>query len=216
LSVFFQSQFKPELADNMNIAITGTVGSGKSGVAGILAGQMRIQSLDTDVLCRKLLEKGQAGWNDLIERWGDTFLDENGDLDRVRLREVAFSEPEVRKGLEQILHARVREAVSMCMQSAAKEHIHLLVEVPLLFEAKWQSDFDHVVTVYAPSGICIDRTVQRDSVSREQAESILALQLSPEEKAERADSVIDNSGVWGATVLQVSLLSRKLQELGLE
>jgi dephospho-CoA kinase len=200
----------------MNIAITGTVGSGKSRVADILAGQMRIPSLDTDVLCRQLLEKGQSGWYDLIERWGDTFTDANGELDRVRLREVAFAESEVRKGLEQILHARVRESVAVHMQHAASTKNHLLVEVPLLFEAGWKGDFDHVVTVYAPAVICIDRTVQRDKVSREQAESILALQLSPEEKAERADSVIDNSGVWGATVLQVSLLSRKLQELGLE
>ncbi len=200
----------------MNIAITGTVGSGKSRVTDILAGQLRIRPLDTDVLCRQLLEKGQPGWSDLIERWGDTFNDETGELDRVRLREIAFTDPEVRKGLEDILHTRVRERVATHMQTSADVQIHQLVEVPLLFEAGWESDFDYVVTVYAPTDICLDRTVERDHVSREQAASILALQLSPEEKAERADSVIDNSGVWGATVLQVSLLSRKLRELGLE
>jgi dephospho-CoA kinase len=91
---------------------------------------------------------------------------------------------------------------------------HLLVEVPLLFETGWHGDFDYVVTVYAPAALSVARTVMRDKVSMAQAESILALQFSADEKAKRADSVIDSSGTWAATAVQVSLLARQLQRLG--
>lgn len=200
----------------MNIAITGTVGSGKSGVAAILAGLMRIECVDTDFLCRQLLQPGQPGWCDLKERWSGRFFAADGNLDRIALREAVFTEPEVRTGLEDILHPRVREIVAEYRRDAAAKGKHLLVEVPLLFETGWNSDFDHVVAVYAPASCCLARTTRRDNVSRYQVESILALQLSAGEKAERADSVIDNSGIWAATVLQVSLLARNLQQLGLD
>lgn len=195
----------------MNIAVTGTVGSGKSGVAAILAAALGIESVDTDLLCRKLLLPGQPGWRDLRDRLRGRFFGADGGLDRLRLREAVFAEPEVRRELERILHPRVREMVTVRMREATGNGLHLLVEVPLLFEAGWQGDFDQVVAVYAPAALCIARTVKRDRVSRHQAESILALQLPAEEKARRADRVVDNSGIWSATVLQVSVLARKLQ-----
>lgn len=195
----------------MNIAITGSVGSGKSGVAAILAGTLHIDSVDTDMLCRQLLLPGQPGWNDLKERWGERFFGTDGNLDRIRLREAVFAEPEVREGLENILHPRVREAVTTCRRIAAENRRHLLVEVPLLFETGWNLDFDYIVAVYAPVALCIARTIRRDNVPPHQAESIISLQLSAEEKALRADSVVDNSGIWAATVLQVSRLARNIE-----
>lgn len=198
----------------MNIAITGTVSSGKSKVAAMLAAAMQIESVDSDLLCRQMLQPGLPCWRELQERWNGRFFDTAGILDRISLREAVFSEPDVREALENILHPRVREAVAARRQKAALMANHLLVEVPLLFETGWNGDFDHVVTVYAPAALSVARTVLRDKVSAAQAESILALQLSADEKAERADSVIDNSGTWAATAVQVSLLARKLQRLG--
>lgn len=199
----------------MNIAITGTVGSGKSRVAAILTGMLPMQHVDTDILCRQLLLPDQPGWNDLKERWPERFFSTDGTLDRVRLREAVFTDPEIRESLESILHPRVRETVAAFRRRAAAQEEHLLVEVPLLFETGWNQDFDYVVAVFAPSPCCVARTMMRDHVPHHQAESIVALQLSAEEKAKRADSVVDNSGIWAATVLQVSFLVRNLQRLGL-
>ena len=90
----------------------------------------------------------------------------------------------------------------------------LVVEVPLLFEVGWEADFEHVISVYAPRHVSLARVSSRDGVSQSQVSSILDIQLSAEEKAARSDSVIDNSGIWGSTVLQVSHLAFALQEAG--
>ena len=195
----------------MNIAITGTVGCGKSYVAAILAGLMQVECLDTDDLCRDLLQAGHSGWHELKKKWPSRFFNEKGDLDRRLLREAVFAEGDVRCGLEQILHPLVWSIVESRMKAATERAEHLLVEVPLLFETGWDQGFGHVVTVYAPTPVCLVRATSRDMVSRRQVESILALQLSPEEKAGRADSVIDNSNTWVATVVQASRLARNLQ-----
>jgi dephospho-CoA kinase len=199
----------------MNIAITGTIGSGKSGVASALAGFMRVQCIDTDLLCRQLLQPGAAGQQQVADRWGSRFSGPDGALDRVALREAVFAEPQIRKELEGILHPEVLKIVRERMAEAAAGNEHLLVEIPLLYEVGWESDFDHVVAVYADPRSCVERTVARDRVASAQVESIMALQLSGEEKAARADSVINNSGIWSATILQVSLLARNLRRLGL-
>jgi len=195
----------------MRIAITGTVGSGKSGVAALLAAALNAEWIDSDAVCRQLLLPGQTALQELKEQWRGRFFQEDGRLDRVMLREAAFAEPAVRKELENVLHRRVREKVEERARLAAESGHHLLVEVPLLFEVGWQDDFDRVVAVYTPVQQCIARTASRDKVSRGQVEAILALQLSPEEKAARADWVVNNAGIWTATVLQVSALARHLQ-----
>lgn len=200
----------------MLVAITGTVGSGKSRVAAMLAAGLGCQCLDTDVICRQLLMPDQAGWFALKKRYRDRFFAEDGQLNRTLLREAVFTDNTVRLELEEMLHPLVRQMVAKHTEQMKCECRNLLVEVPLLFEVGWQHDFNHVVAVYAPKSVCIARTIQRDQVSRQQAESILALQLSSDEKAQKADSVVNNGGIWTATVLQVSNLVRQLEHRGLE
>jgi len=200
----------------MIIAITGAVGSGKSRVAAMLASALGCDCIDTDMICRQLLMPGQAGWLELKKRYLDRFFTDDEQLDRTSLREAAFAEESVRQELEEILHPRVRRLVANAAEHMRGQGHHLLVEVPLLFEVGWQQDFDRVVAVYAPTSVCGTRTSLRDGVPSQQAESILALQLSPEEKAKRADWVVNNAGIWAATVLQVSYLVRQLERRGLE
>jgi dephospho-CoA kinase len=198
----------------MLIAITGNVGSGKSRVAAILAASLRCPTIDSDQVCRELLEPGRAGWRALRERWPDRFLGDDGLLDRQALRQAVFSEPEIRQGLEQILHPLVRDTVTRAASDPTCRP-HMLVEVPLLFEVGWQDDFDALVTVYAGREMCLVRTMARDRVSRPHTEAILALQINPEAKAAMSDWVIDNSGIWSSTVLQVHWLVHQLRALDL-
>lgn len=195
----------------MIIGITGVVGSGKSGVTAMLAAALGCESIDTDMVCRQLLLPQQPGWVEMRKRWGTRFLGAGDQLDRVRLREAVFDDPAVREELEDILHPLVRQQVRKRIDRARVKCQHLLIEVPLLYEVGWQHDFDGVVAVYAPTPACIARTVRRDMVPRHQAASILSLQLSSEEKADKADWVIHNGGLWAATALQVSHLVRQLQ-----
>ncbi|WP_136797736.1 dephospho-CoA kinase [Desulfosediminicola ganghwensis] len=200
----------------MNIALTGTVGSGKSVVAAMLSGWLQCRSIDTDAVSRLLLQPGQSAYLALQQRWGSRFISSSGDVDRAALRKAIFADTNLKKQLEALLHSDIRSYVTRQMEIEAAAGKHLLVEVPLLFEVGWQNDFDHTIAVYVPTALSVKRTMLRDTVSEAEAEAVVAAQISAEEKALMADSVINNSGVWGATVLQVSHLARNLQELGLE
>lgn len=198
----------------MNIAVTGNVGSGKSAVSAILAGLLRVEHVDADSLCRELLMAGREGWLELRKKWPKEFFNKEGELDRRRLRDAVFTSSDVRIELEHILHPLVQARLERIMQSGDQDKQHLLAEIPLLYEVGWEGHFDYVVAVYAPSHTCVERTAERDGVSRRQVDSILALQLSPEVKAERADFVIDNSESWTQTAVQTAVVSRELQRLG--
>lgn len=195
----------------MNIALTGNIGSGKSGVAAMLANCLDADIVNTDVLCRELLLPYSAGWADLRHKWSDTFFNSDGELDRTLLRSAVFKDDTVRLELEAILHPLVLQEVEYRLSESKEQGRDLIVEVPLLFEVGWYKEFEHTVAIYAPANICIARTVIRDKVSQAQARRILEVQMSPEEKARRADSVIDNSGLWIQTALQVAYLARKLR-----
>lgn len=200
----------------MNIALTGTVGSGKSVVAAMLAGWLQCRCIDTDAISRLLLLPGQSAYLALQKRWGRRFICNTGEVDRSALRKAVFADDSLREELEQLLHGDIRSYVVQQMAIAADRGKHLLVEVPLLFEVGWQEDFDHTITVYVPTEISVKRTMLRDAVSETDARAVVAAQLGAEKKALLADSVINNSGIWAATVLQVAHLAGNLQELGLE
>ena len=197
----------------MKIAVTGSVGSGKSGVAAMIAGLLPADLVDADSLCRELMMPGRQGWLDLRGGWGLEYFDEAGELDRVRLREAVFREREVRERLEQLLHPLVQSSMVDLMSSAGAEGRHLVAEIPLLFEVGWQDRFDCVVTVYVPPALARERTARRDGVSMSQVDAILSLQLSPEEKADRADFVIDNSESWSQTAVQAAVVCRQIEHL---
>ncbi|MBU3981993.1 MAG: dephospho-CoA kinase [Proteobacteria bacterium] len=194
----------------MIIGVTGGMGSGKSFVAGLLGRLLGVDVLNADILCRDLLQMQRPGWQGIQERWGSRFLDLTGNIDRTVLRKVLFAEPEVRRGVEQILHPLVRQEI---ISRATEERVSLegmVAEVPLLFEVGWQNDFDWIVVVYSEYECRVQRIVRRDRVSLEEGRSAISAQISLEEKALQADSVIENSGPLALTILQVYHLAHLL------
>jgi len=192
------------------IGVTGGMGSGKSFVAGLLGRLLGVDVLNADILCRDLLQMQRPGWQGIQERWGSRFLDLTGNIDRTVLRKVLFAEPEVRRGVEQILHPLVRQEI---ISRATEERVSLegmVAEVPLLFEVGWQNDFDWIVVVYSEYECRVQRIVRRDRVSLEEGRSAISAQISLEEKALQADSVIENSGPLALTILQVYHLAHLL------
>lgn len=191
----------------MIIAVTGSIGSGKSGVARELASLLQAKYCDTDSFCRRVMGKGEEGWRRAKAVWGRRFLAADGSIDRAGLREAVFNEPSVRLELEGILHPMVHEYLSDLISRCKSSGQNLVVEVPLLFETGWQDEFDTVVTVYATRSQCIDRVMKRDKVSEEQAMKVLDAQMDVQEKVRLSDYVIDNSGSEEKTHLQVEALS---------
>lgn len=196
----------------MNIAITGGIATGKSTISRLLGKCLGVEVVDADRLCRDLLIKGQSGWQGMHQAWGDRFMDPHGQIDRILLRNTIFADSTVRRELEQILHPLVRIEITALAQRKKLEGEALLVEVPLLFEVGWQDDFDWVVSIFASEDRCVQRIVARDKVSAEDAGKILAAQMPSVCKAFLANSVIDNSGVFPFTCLQVYHLARYLRK----
>ncbi len=194
----------------MNIAVTGSIGSGKSVVARELAVRMGAKYCNADLVCRELLEKDAPGWKQFVLRWQSSYLDAEGHIDRAALRRAIFADDRLRRELENILHPLVRQHLQDLMGQCRRQGKHLVAEIPLLFESGWQQEFDRVVTVYAEPETCIRRVMARDVVPRRQVEQALSAQMDIDEKAEAADYVVDNSQSLERTLLAVDALAEEL------
>lgn len=194
------------------IGITGSMGSGKSSVAASLCSENFITCIDADVICRGLLEPGEQGWQIIQQEFGNDFLDPQGRIDRVLLRKKIFSEISFRLKLDSLLHPIAWEAIRASIACTAADNTKspFVVEVPLLYEAGWERFFAKVVMVYADHDTCVKRLMKRDSIGREEARNAMAAQWPPERKVRLADHVIDNSGPWGETCLQLTHLRELL------
>lgn len=196
----------------MLIGVTGSIGSGKSLVAGLLGEFLEAPVYSSDEICRRLLEKGEAGYDAFLKKQGNTFLSEAGEIDRASLRLAVFKDDMLRRQLEHILHPLVRQILLEAKHSGEPGAIQI-AEVPLLFECGWESDFDAVVCVMAERHGILQRVVRRDLVKREDVEKILDVQMAPALKASRSDWVIDNSSGMANTRKQVRALATVINGL---
>lgn len=189
----------------MKIAVTGTIGSGKSTVAQLIIDLVAVKHIDTDEVCRLLLLPGEEGYCKIVETWSETYIaKETGQLDRKKLREAVFNNDSVRTDLEEILHPLVFEYIEKESAALSSDTI-MVVEVPLLFEKGWQRQFDRSLLVVAEDPVCLQRIVARDGCSVEQAEKIMSSQMKVEQKKKLADYIINNSGSIANTEKQVKL-----------
>jgi dephospho-CoA kinase len=190
------------------IAITGGMGSGKSTVSRFWAAYMHLPRIDIDEVCRQLLVREMPGWHALRSLLPAAFFTARGELDRGRLRVALFADAVLRRQVNGLVHPLARERMlEMAGQMAGAT---VLVDVPLLYEAGWQDQFDHNVVVYAEQAVCCRRLVTRDRITPEEALRSMAVQMALADKALLAGHVIDNSGCWLFARLQVAHLGRLL------
>lgn len=194
------------------IGITGGMGSGKSAVTRYLHQRFGGTCIDADAVCRELLEPGAAGWTAFRAVFGAAYLNPDQSVNRPLLRRTIFAEEEVRRKLESVLHPLAKREITRRVDTEPMD-VFFLIEVPLLFEAGWDREPDRIIVVYAETGRCRDRLVKRDRMSAGEAEAAMATQWPLISKALRADHVIDNSGSWAETCLQVLHLGELLQQL---
>jgi dephospho-CoA kinase len=187
------------------IGVTGSIGSGKSTVAGHLAEVSGAYFLDADQVCRDLLFPGKEGWQALKDVFGNRFFGPDQHLDRQKLREAIFADASLRAQVDAILHPlallRVLEHAGQIRHKDPAARI--VVEIPLLFEAGWQDYFVRIIVVRAEKSICRQRLMERDKVTSEAADAALNAQWPIERKEELADHIIDNSGPWSEVALRV-------------
>ncbi|OGR18592.1 MAG: dephospho-CoA kinase [Desulfobacterales bacterium GWB2_56_26] len=195
----------------MIIAVTGSLGSGKSTASKILAGILAAEHVDTDQLCRMEMLPGRQGYEEFRKIFGTRYLNADGSLNRMLLRHSVFNDSRTKTQLENILHPLVRGHVADLYRKCQLQSQHLVVEVPLLFEVGWQQDFDVSVVVYVPDDLCLARVRLRDALVAEDIRRVFAQQLPIARKRDSAHFVIDNTGTFVSTVSQLAWLGKKLK-----
>ena len=182
------------------IGITGGIGSGKSRISSFLAKEYNFPLINLDSICRDLLQPREAGWLALRNLLPDPYFTRDGELDRQYFRRQLFADSSLRAQIDTALHPLARQEME---QRITPLQGPIIVEIPLLFEAGWQDDVDLILVVYAEMAVRIRRIMDRDQVSEEQVQQAIAAQQCLREKAARADYVIDNSGSWEHTCMQL-------------
>lgn len=173
------------------VGLTGGIGSGKSRVSDAFA-RLGVPVIDTDIIARELVAPGQPALDEIRAAFGDAVFTAEGELDRRALRQRIFSQPDQRRKLEAILHPRIRAEVRR--QIAALSAPWVLIVIPLLLESGQGDLVQRVLVVDAPVELQRARTTQRDRISEEEVDRILAAQLSREQRLAAADDVIVNDG----------------------
>ena len=173
------------------VALTGGIASGKSTVADLFAA-LGVPVIDTDVIAREVVEPGRPALTQVIETFGSEVLGSDGRLNRRRLRERIFADPDAKRRLEAILHPAIR--AEMERQSRAADGPYQVLVIPLLTEGKRRDHVDRVLLVDVPEELQIQRLVSRDGVSHEQAQASLNAQATRAERLTMADDVVRNTG----------------------
>jgi dephospho-CoA kinase len=175
----------------LRVGLTGGIGAGKSEVSARLAAQGAVV-IDADAIAREVVEPGTEGLAEVVEAFGPEVLLPDGRLDRPRLGEIVFADPELRGKLNAIVHPRVGARMAELEREAGPASI-VVHDVPLIAESGRTDAYDLVVVVDVPPRVQLDRLVRRRGMTREQAEARMAAQASREQRLAIADIVIDNS-----------------------
>ena len=195
------------------LGVTGGIASGKSTVSRMLQ-ELGAALIDFDVLSRVVVEPGKGAWKDIVAFFSEQVLQEDRTLDRKKISEIVFQDPEKRKKLEGVIHPRIYEEFANRVKELAQRDPKVIIQVvvPLLIEANLQHLFHKILVVYVPEETQIQRLMERDRISREMAKNILSAQLSIEEKKTYADYLVDNSGSVGETKKQVLAVWAKIKK----
>jgi len=183
----------------IKIALTGSIGMGKSTVASMFE-RAGVPVFDADAVVRTLQGPGGALVERIAERFPETLS--GGLLDRERLAATVLEDPVQLAALESIVHPAVHDARAAFIDKH-KDARALLFDIPLLFETAGEKAFDKVIVVSAPADVQRNRVLSRRGMTEEKLASILARQMADEEKRARADFVIDTSADLSTTEAQV-------------
>ena len=194
----------------MIVALTGGLASGKSSVARQFE-EIGVPVIDADVVTRQLVEPGTPALAEIVEAFGAGVLDEQGRIDRARMRERIFGDDRDRKKLESILHPRVRDA--MRTFAASSDAPYVLFVIPLLVETNQAREMDRVIVVDAPRALQAARAAARDGSPPETIAAMLDSQATRADRLGVADAVIENATDLASLRERVDAVHREYRAL---
>ena len=197
-----------------SVALTGGIASGKSATAQRFA-LLGVPVFDADLIARELVAPGQPALAQIAAVFGSDIVSATGELDRQRLRERVFANPEDRRRLEAMLHPRIRDTLLANAQSCAEAYC--VLAIPLLIECRDDYLWVHrMLTTDVPREEQIVRLARRDGVDKLLAERMLQSQAPRERRLALANDVIDNTGPFTALDATVTRLHQRYLALAVE
>ena len=194
------------------IGLTGGIASGKSLAARVLRDHGACL-IDADRIVHELLRPDQQAWQEVRDYFGTGILLPDRSIDRRRLGEVVFHDPEKRAWLNGCLHPRVFDAYTAQVRNLRNRprDTIIVLEAALLIETGYHRNMDRIIVVYAEPEQQLDRLILRDGFTEEEALARIRSQMPLAEKRGYADYVIDNTGSREHTELQVKELFCRLK-----
>lgn len=195
----------------MIMGLTGGIASGKSTVSAMFVDK-GAQLVDADVIAREIMLPGSPVLAAVVQQFGGEMLLPDGTLNRARLGERVFQDPEARQQLNDLTHPAIRREIKNRMYSLEQEDAQrlILVDIPLLYESRLESLFQEIAVVYIPREMQLARLMERNELTLAQAEDRLKAQMDIELKRSMATYVIDNSRDLAHTGQQVAALWDRL------
>ncbi|MEK4104268.1 dephospho-CoA kinase [Paenibacillus sp. FSL R10-2791] len=195
----------------MIIGLTGGIASGKSTVSALLVNK-GARLVDADVIAREVMLPGHEVLAAAAKQFGKEILFSDGTLNRAKLGEIVFQDPVALQTLNNLTHPAIRQEIKNRMYSMEQEEPKrlIIVDIPLLFESGLETLFHEIVVVYVPREVQITRLMERNRLSLEEAEARLNAQMDIEQKRNKADYIIDNSGDLAYTEQQVAVFWDRL------
>lgn len=194
------------------VALTGGIGSGKSEVAKQFA-QLGVPVVDADVIAHELTATGSPVLSEIEHIFGAGVLNDDGSLNRSKLRAHVLNDPAERLKLEGLLHPAIYErAIELLKDNDSKlQPQYQILVIPLLFENnRYDSVIDEILVIDCDENVQISRAMARSKLSREDVKAIMAAQTSRKVRLNGADEVIENNGSLAELNEKVNKLHNKL------
>ena len=191
------------------IALTGGIATGKTYVASRMR-EAGIPMVDADLLAREVVTPGSPALAAIRKRFGPDAVRRDGTMDRVRVAQIVFKDKRARLDLEATIHPAVIKAINEFFAALPKRTPFAVADIPLVYETGREKEFDAVVVVACPREMQLQRLMERNKLSKEDAEKRLAAQLPIDQKVKKATYVINNVGSFEDTNAQVDDLIKKL------
>lgn len=192
------------------IGVTGNLGTGKSTAAAMFA-KLGAKVLDADKIARRLLHPGEVCFDPVVKMFGADILT-RGRIDRKKLAKRVFNDSRQLKKLERIIHPKVRKVISeeiKRLKQNGRTKI-VVIDVPLLFEAKMNNLVDRSIVVTAAGATQVARAAKHLGITKAEAQRRIKAQMPLRQKIRLADMIIDNNGTLIQTKKQVKRLWEKL------
>jgi len=197
----------------MIVGLTGGIGSGKS-AAGKYFVELGIDVIDADHVSRNILDENTKAKDLFIKNFGESFLDQNNNIDRDLLRAEIFINKDKKDKLESIIHPIVRKEITEFINQS--DSIYKIIMVPLIYETNSKDFYDKIIVIDSDESNQVERARQRDNKSKEDIINIINNQASREQRNSIADMIILNNSTLDDLKNQVIKIHQKLLGINID